>query len=226
MKITTDVNLVHQNRSGRDVQGVSKKTAQGAASHAKLSNGISSRLQQERSLIDAMAIAQVSRSVVQKAINVSARLSSIAFQAMSTGNIDVSDLNSQMSDINGVMANYGENVLSPPDSRSHGSEYLSKIADSAGELARGASEMAEGRAVAPKRFDAVTENLGKVASNIDGDIRMFGEKLGRPGTVFAADSDIPDIAVKTVQYITDNPGAALAGQGNILAEAARALTIE
>ena len=64
-------------------------------------------------MIDALAIAQSSRDLVQKALNISSRLMSLASEAMITGRVNMDELAGQMSSINGSMGNYGERVSVP-----------------------------------------------------------------------------------------------------------------
>lgn len=74
---------------------------------------ITERLGIERSLGDALSIAQMSQNVIQRAISISQRLKSIAATAMATGSVNTQALTEAMYDIRSAMGNYGEQVPNP-----------------------------------------------------------------------------------------------------------------
>ena len=74
---------------------------------------INSRLRIERSLGDALSIAQMSQNVIQRAMAVSLRLKNIASTAIASGNVNTQALNEALSDIRSTLSNFGEQVPNP-----------------------------------------------------------------------------------------------------------------
>jgi hypothetical protein len=79
----------------------------------KLQQTMLNRLQRERALGDALSVAQMSRSLIQKAIIISSQLRSIASQALTPGGIDQNELNQVVSTIDSSMQQFGEIILPP-----------------------------------------------------------------------------------------------------------------
>ena len=115
MKITVDVNSVNSRvpdiNSGKSLTSAAKP--ENRNSDSRIQNEVTRGLQRERSQIDALIIAQVSRDLIQKAITVSARLQSVASQAFTTGEVDTFEVRKQVSFIEADIADYGGVMSSP-----------------------------------------------------------------------------------------------------------------
>lgn len=121
MKIRTDVpdlqsavtktnivnNIPLQQRSGAN------NVSETVLKNQKFSQSLQSSLNMEKALNDALTIAQASQNVIQKAINLSAKLRSIAADAINSGKVDSIELNEALSSIKSDMKSYGEVVNAP-----------------------------------------------------------------------------------------------------------------
>ena len=121
MKITTDVNDIFPQRvNTSSFKRNIKITSQVSANRANISNtlrhSISSMASRERSLNDALSIAHMSQSIIQKAMNISSKLRSIALNAMSTGRVNIPELNQALTEIDFSMREYGEKIVAPAQS--------------------------------------------------------------------------------------------------------------
>jgi hypothetical protein len=74
---------------------------------------LTSRLGIERSLGDALSIAQMSQNVIERALAISSRLKSIAAGAMTTGKINTPELDQAFNEIKSALGGYGEQLYSP-----------------------------------------------------------------------------------------------------------------
>ncbi len=63
-----------------------------------------------RALNDAMNIARLSQTVLQKAMMISSRLQNIATEAMTTGTVRDAELSSILADMNATLDRFGENI--------------------------------------------------------------------------------------------------------------------
>ncbi|MBP7734436.1 MAG: hypothetical protein KA369_00550 [Spirochaetes bacterium] len=181
---------------------------------------ISDRLSVERSLGDALSIAQMSQNVIQKALSISSRLKGIAAAAMATGSVNTQALNEALNDIRSTMEVYGEKVPSPmqpgaapsakiieiPDMRG----ALSSVRDIAGTLEKGGYNQSD-------RIDAAARNLNelltkyRIAENRITDIMRETAAGYAPATPARSRELLGQITAA----ITSNPDYALSVQGNI-----------
>jgi hypothetical protein len=74
---------------------------------------INNRLRIDRSLGDALSIAQMSQNIIQRAMAVSLRLKNIASTAIASGNVNTQALSEALSDIRSALSNFGEQVPNP-----------------------------------------------------------------------------------------------------------------
>ncbi len=81
-----------------------------------LQNSISLRMNREKALSDALAIAQTSQAVLQKAMTVFMKLRNIAAKAISSGNINPDEINRAVVEIDSAIKEYGENIVIPQQS--------------------------------------------------------------------------------------------------------------
>ncbi|HNW27233.1 MAG TPA: hypothetical protein PKN50_02050 [Spirochaetota bacterium] len=98
------------------------------------SRNITERLSIERSLGDALSIAQMSQNVIQRAISISMRLKSIAATAMATGSVNTQALTEAMYDIRSAMGAYGEQVPNPVQPANTPSAKIVEMPDISGAL--------------------------------------------------------------------------------------------
>ena len=223
MKITTDVNFAGSRPAG----SVMTRTSAGgrtAESDRRFAVEFSAKLQRDRAMADALAIAQSSRQIVQKAIEASSRLRAIAFEAMTTGRVDMEQLNVEISGIQGVFAGQGETVSVPVD-RSSPAAIRTGETLSAGiqKLNSYAGDLKEGRKVDPELFASVTSELKPAADEIDARITSIVSQFSGV-RISNSSTDYVQLNSSTAGLIAGNPSISMNAQGNISTELAGILT--
>lgn len=112
MKIRMDVHEYAPGRmiAQRPARVMSAESNQGGNDIPQVRSELHLRtsLEQEKTLGEALAIAQMSQSLIQKALEISGRLRAIASRAMNTGSIDTSELTKAVSDASSSFAVHGE----------------------------------------------------------------------------------------------------------------------
>ncbi len=226
MKITTDVNSAGLRPTGNVSPRSSTDSRSINVSDAKIAQDIIVKMQRDKSYIDALAIAQSSRELVQKAMNISSRLMSLASEAMITGRVNMDEVSSQMSSIQGSMGNYGESVSVPvSEGAPPVNDVKSKLDESFAWLKDKAAELIAGKPVAKKEFEPIDMNLKKVASEIDVKINSYRAELGSSKKIEDFNFNYPGLNKNTSDLIVNNSGKALEAQGNINNEMAGKLTM-
>lgn len=223
MKITEDINLVNNRlsniNSGRNVTTAAKRN--NIASDSKIQNQIAKGLQRERVQIDALIIAQVSRDIIQKAITISARLQSVASEAFTTGEIDILEIQNQVSFIEKDIADYGGTLASPvnvpiPNQTEKGNALIEQF----NMLKNSGQDLAAGEKVNPWIFEKITENLTKEYDSLGKSIDAYYSAL-KTTTIGSSGADEAEVAGNNLtRAITQNPSQALYAQGNLNQEVA------
>ena len=118
MKIRTDVNEVMYQKPARvgNSQGAkrgSPRETSSARIDSQLLQSISSRINSEKSLNEALSIAQASQTLLQKAMVVSSQLRNIASQAVVNGRVNSAELDVVLSDINAAFSDYNGGLTGP-----------------------------------------------------------------------------------------------------------------
>jgi len=226
MKITPDVNSAGLRPPGNVVSRSSIDSRSINPSDAKVAQDVIVKMQREKSLIDALAIAQSSRELVQKALNISSRLMSLASEAMVTGRVNMDELSSQMSSINGSMGSYGERVSVAVEGAPVPVDNVQvKLDESFARLKEKSTEMASGKPVAVKEFEPITTELKSAASGIDVKISKYSAELGSIKKIESFNFNYLGLGSNTADLVIKNPAAALEAQGNISYEMAGKLTM-
>ncbi len=227
MKITPDVNYVGMRPAGNvsSRMPVSTHVNNTAAINNKLASDISSRLQQDRATIDALTIAQTSMVIIQKAIDISARLKAIAFQAMTTGNVNVRELGNELAEIQGTMQTYGEVVTVPVNGSTFSKQNTlnSDIPAEMTKMVSAAETMSSGTMVDPEVFSGIGNTLTGIALRAGKNISDMASQLGAVN--YKAVSSTGSIPVSDMpSQIVEDAGEAIIAQGNISPDVVRALT--
>jgi len=226
MKITPDVNSAGLRPPGNVVSRSSIDSRSINPSDAKVAQDVIVKMQREKSLIDALAIAQSSRELVQKALNISSRLMSLASEAMVTGRVNMDELSSQMSSINGSMGSYGERVSVAVEGAPVPVDNVQvKLDESFARLKEKSTEMASGKPVAVKEFEPITTELKSAASGIDVKISKYSAELGSIKKIESFNFNYLGLGSNTADLVIKNSAAALEAQGNISYEMAGKLTM-
>lgn len=203
----------------------SSTDSRSSISDAKLAQDVIAKLQRDKSVIDALAIAQSSRELVQKALNVSSRLMSLASEAMTTGRVNVEEVSTQVSVINGSMGSYGESFTVPVQGTpAPGDNMQKKLDDSFVKLKEKARQMVSGTPVTQKDFEPAAAVLKELGSELDVQIKKYTADLGITGKIEDFNFNYQNLNRNTADLVVNNPVKALETQGNISYEAAGKLT--
>jgi hypothetical protein len=192
----------------------------------KVSQDTIPRMQKERAFIDALTIAQSSRDIIQKALNISSQLMSLVANAMATGRINKDQLSDHLQSINSIIGNYGEIISTPISSGVQPQVYqVHNDQIRTNENFTGLRDMAvdiqSGKTVTPKDFEPITKNLNTIATELDVKINNYLKKLG--STI--KNNNFRELSRSTSSIILNKPVYALETQGNINYEITRKLTI-
>lgn len=228
MKITTDVNSAGLRPPGNVVPRSTADSRSINTSDAKVAQDVIVKMQREKSLIDALAIAQSSRELVQKALNISSRLMSLASEAMITGRVNMEEVSSQMSSINGSMGSYGErvSVSVPAEGTPIPVDNVQvKLDESFARIKDRAGEMLAGKAVEKKDFEPITVNLKEITSELDMKISSYSAELGGVKKIEDFNFNYTGLNKNTADIVLNNPAKALVAQGNISYDMAGKLTM-
>gem|GEM_PF-3209823 len=227
MKVTPDVTSNQARRVSRDrPQGVkalrnSTGSPQNKAANIELQQGISSRLTMDRSLADAFSIAQVSSSIVHKAMLVSSRLRNIAAEAVASGRVDTAALQETVSLIPADLDRFGEAVQGPPQILPDSGEAVD-VTDVMKEVAVMAENLGQGTIPDEEAFDRLDGTLKARGIELAELSRGLESEITPSGAVFR--DYTPDLPRQTAEAVIGNPNQALIAQGNIIPETASALT--
>jgi hypothetical protein len=226
MKITTDVGSAGLRPPGNVLPRTSANNRSMDVSDAKIAQDVIVKMQREKSLIDALAIAQSSRELVQKALNVSSRLLSLASEAMITGRVNMDEVSNQMSTISSSMAGYGESVAVPVEGTPVPVDDVRvKLDESFVRLKERGAQMLNGSRVAGEDFVPITADLNEIASKIDVKVNKYTAELGNVKRIEDYNFNYSGLNRSTADMIAGNSAGALEAQGNINYEMAAKLTM-
>lgn len=221
MKITTDVNFAGSRPAGDVSARISTRRGSGKAeSDRAFAENFAAKLQRDRAMADALAIAQSSRQIIQKAMDASSRLRSIAFEAMTTGRVNMEQLTVEIAGIQGVFAGQGESISVPVDRSSPAAIRTGEVIESSiQKLGTYAGDLQSGKKVDPGVFTAVAADLKPVADEADSRISAYASQFA--GVRFNSGStDYVKLNSLTAGLITGNPSTGMNAQGNISSELA------
>ncbi|HOT45558.1 MAG TPA: hypothetical protein PLM53_11985 [Spirochaetota bacterium] len=181
---------------------------------------ITERLNIERSLGDALSVAQMSQNVIQRAISISMRLKSIAATAMATGNLNTQALTEAMYDIRSAMGDYGEQVPNPVRPVNAPSANIIELPDISGTLSSVrdiAENIRKGDFNQTRQTDEVRKNLAWHLTNYRTAEDKITFMMRETATGSAPVSGIrsAELVGQIKTAMIANPDNALSIQGNI-----------
>lgn len=181
---------------------------------------INSRLRIERSLGDALSIAQMSQNVIQRAVAVSLRLKNIASAAIASGNVNTQALNEALSDIRSTLSNFGEQVPNPVQLYTILSAKIVEMPDIRNEMKsiRDITHNLEnGNYVQASRIDSVNGTLNDKLKAFRVAEDTITALMREMTAGFAPNARVrsSELASQVKAVIIANPEYALAAQGNI-----------
>lgn len=229
MMIKTDLSSIALNRSTLNRDTAPPPVARNTAETSRMSpHSIVNRLTIERSLGDALSIAQMSQNIIQKAMAISLRLSNIAASAMASGRINTQELNETLSDIRSALGSYGEEVPAPmqigsaPSANRGGTPDVRNAVKSIQAIAH---NLQNGDNNQSESIEAVRRHLGEQLNNY----RLSENRITAlmretaPETAATAPLTAGALADQIRTSIEANPQRALSIQGNINHAAAERL---
>jgi hypothetical protein len=225
MKITADVNYAGMPLAGSAFSRVQVPVTSGTANLNNQHTGeITAKLQRDRAMIDALTIAQSSRALIQKAMDISARMRTIAYQAMTTGSVDMQELGTEIAGIQGTMQAYGEIVSVPVNNSPGRGDLPDNFTQQLADMGAAAEKLAAGNRVDPETFSQINNNLSAFSADNNKKISEIASGMGLSEKHKAAINNEVD-ASRTAELLVTNPEMSLTVQGNINPEAVKALTM-
>jgi len=236
MKITSDVRdgAALPVRSGNPSRNkmpqgdpVSKSTPERLFDQ-QLQQSIIARLATERSMGDALSIAQVSQSLIQKAIIISTQLRNIASQALITGKIDQAALSQAVSEIPGdvqreepAVTAQLQRVINIPAAEMGRINAAGEIE----EMSKIGEAMTLGTIPSAAGFDALDERLQVKSRGAGEIISRIQEMMGRTLEEYPANTEgvMNPLSARTARNIVQYPESALIAQGNLARETVNAI---
>jgi hypothetical protein len=243
MKITNDINDAFQGKipasvkTGSGNANIRKESREEIFFDRKIANSLTSRLESEKRLSEALSMVQTAHSVIQKAMSISSRLRSMAGEYIATGKADNDELNRIISEIKSyTSANTKGQTMSitmPPLSEGHVNNAKKpitiKVPDASEELKHlsgAAEELQSGKKPSPERFADIEGSLTTKSS-----IAVSAMKIVLPPMNIMVDehlsrSNITD-AGKSAESLSGaiekNSVSALYAQGNLRKENVKSL---
>jgi len=170
----------------------------------------------ERSVGEALSIAQMSQNLIQRAMAISLRLQNIAAEAMFTGKINAREVNEAVTDIRAVFANFGEHFTVPPQLAGRASSNIPRIPEIASEMRTMqdiAINLKNGNLDHAGRIDALYKNLNDKSRSV----RALQDEIVGSMKTTAAEHGLnsQELASRVKSAIEKNPVHAMHAQGNI-----------
>ena len=205
-------------------------TVRDAANFAALGHGretaristksINNRLSIDRSLSDALSIAQMSQNVIQRAMSISLRLKSIASDAIFSGRINTQALTETLSDIRSALGDYGEPVPNPVQPFAMRSVKIVEMPDISREiksLRDITRNLQNGDFAQTGRIEAVSRSLNDKLKAFKASEEKITDVLQTTtaGYDSGQQTHIPELTSRVRAVIEASPGLALTAQGNI-----------
>ncbi|TAL36642.1 MAG: hypothetical protein EPN93_07400 [Spirochaetes bacterium] len=216
MKITTDFSQVVPGRGNAfriSLQGSAAPASPGQRREVFQAGGT-------RSMTEALSIAQMAQVVVQKAMEISARLRTIAMDAMTSNRVNAEELktvNAQIQSALGAYSNRFDTAVIPPQVQSRGTVDLREELNV---LSTQAINLSENRGVDTAALERASDSIERKAAALGEINRTLGARTG------AAQVDTGTVrgeVVRTGGRIAQDHETALRAQGNVSREKAAVL---
>jgi len=220
MKITTDVKA-----GSIPVRDVSSQKSSFRSSSLNLSNlteSFASKFQRDRAIAEALAMAQASRQIIQKALFVSTRLKDAALEAMTTGRANIDEISRDIGGIQGYLSNYGESIsISFNREAFQGDRALLK--GSLDKIKNYSLALSEGKNPAPDTLSTVAKELKSLLEKSNSTVESYSSYF--PGIKLSGeDKDFIILNQKTSLLISKEANIALTSQAGLNKERVSSLT--
>lgn len=178
----------------------------------------------ERTVGDALAIARMSQSVIQRAISIALRLKSIAANAIATGDVDKRALAETMSEIGSALGGRVTGA-SPAPAPPPGNAAAPSMGEELGMLRDAAAGIEGMKAPQPAVIGGTLRKLDEtIAAYTRRGIDLLGA-MGGTDPAAAGETASPNaLAARARSAIESSPAAALNAQGNLAPAAVGRLT--
>jgi hypothetical protein len=207
MSIRTDVTNARQEVAPPSLKPSTAERRTGRASLTSVPN----KSKIAKSVGDALSIAQMSQSLIQRALSISSRLNSIAQDAISTGKINVQEINETLSDIKNTLGGYEETMANPVQALA--------LPDIAGEIQTVkdiAAELKKGAIVNTERMDSLNKSLNEKFMAFRTIEERFAGMMDQSATGYPAGIVNSRELISSIKTeMEKNPAHAIAVQGNI-----------
>jgi hypothetical protein len=225
MKIRTDVSdQVYLKGYERAPQRAPSKVSESMRSDRlvdpQVLQSITSRLNKEKVLGDALTIAQMSQNVLQKAMIASLQLKSLAMQAVTSGKINTEELASTVSQINSSLGDYGTTIAPPVTTPIQQNPEVPKMPPIEQEIVavkRIADDFQRGKIPEDGSIDQTIGNIKNKTDTYNYLAGVVADSMNRISREYATENSLNyrSLAGASAEMIIQNPGASLATQGNI-----------
>jgi hypothetical protein len=243
MKITNDINDGYQGKipasvkSGSGNANIRRESREEIFFDQKIAHSLTSRLESEKRLSEALSMVQTAHSVIQKAMSISSRLRGMAGEYIVKGKADHDELNRIISEIKSYTSANAKGqtmtITMPP--LSEGSVNTSKkpvsiqLPDASDDLKRlsgAAEELQAGKKPSPEMFTDIEKSLTTKSAIAVSAMKTVLPHMNMIMDEHLSRSNIKDAgkAAESVSVaIEKNSVSALYAQGNIRKENVKAL---
>lgn len=178
----------------------------------------------ERTVGDALAIARMSQSVIQRAVSIALRLKSIAANAIATGDVDRRALAETVSEIGSALGGRVTGVP-PAPAPPPGNAAAPSMGEELGMLRDAAAEIERVRAPQPGVIDGALRKLDETINAYTRRSIDLMEAMQGTAPAAAGETALPAaLAQRAGAAIESDPAAALNAQGNLAPAAVGRLT--
>lgn len=178
-----------------------------------------SAMNMERSYMEALSIAQMSQSIIQKAMTISTRLRSIVSEAFTTGRINTDELKSSLTQIDSTIQEYGEKVVMPAavNRNSAAIPHTAETAESLKQLKNTALELQNRGTVQADKLASIDKSLEEGKNRTMAAVKGFQESLNYHLGQYPAGGvrELQKSGERIMELIGTNPINAMKTQGNI-----------
>ena len=187
-------------------------------SSQNLNQTLGSRISSNRSIGDALTLARISQSLIQKAIIISSRLQNLASEAITTGKVDTEEVDLAVNEINSSISTYGNEIATPVTTITDSSpniEPLPEFRSDMENLKDEAVKIQNNEKPDIETIDAITENLITKSKQIGDTTNIIFREAAATDIKPNNYSDVENVVINTTELINGSGTEALISQGNI-----------
>jgi len=220
MKITSDINeFTYARLKQTQVKNRPPKINSASPRNKSVNPGIIKTISagnlNERTLVQALSIAQMSRALINKAMIISSRLQNIAAEAITTGRINQPELETAMSEMQSSVVEFGEKITTPAPTPA-ASAGIPEPAAEIEQFKKITEKMKTGKIPEENVISELKENMNKKNAATNRLIANLQKNLGDIASEYPGlKTDHNRLIDKTSDKIIYDDQTAIAAQGNI-----------